>query len=670
MNSLRCAVTIASFLVAAGCTDATQPSPRGPTPQASRDASANQLFQALAPQTITRANGEPQVISFTVAGFGPQAVLHVVNGDASGNNRATSGDVTLDGTPVVDPSRFDKKVASFDVPFSLGNPSTLSVRLTGSPGSTIVISVDAAGATTAQVPAGGGTAQFDAGQITLTIPAGALGSPAMLSADPIAPDPTQPANTNVVGGSAVELGPEGTQFAQPITIGLRYDPTRLPNGFVEAALRLGTFVNGQWQEIKGSTVDPVTHTVTGQTTHFSTYGVVAFETFSQVSIGGGHVCGVTPAQDIYCWGRNQFGELGSPSAQSCASQGGAPFPCTPTPTLVSGGIKFLSVTAGQTHTCGLAVSGDAYCWGAGAEGALGDGSLSNQPAPTLVQGGFHFSYVGAGGEVTCGLTTSGAAYCWGSNQVGGLGTTTAESCPRVTGAGDPGVGTVGCSTVPIAVSDGRTFTQLSEGLSNACGLALDHVAWCWGFNASGAVGDGTSINRFSPVPIGGGLQFRELSAGGLASCGISGQTALCWGTNQGFQLLGIGVAPDHFTPVAVSGGLSFAHVAANTANDVTEHLCGLTTTGDIWCWGGNDAQQLGFAGGNSTCGSGTFSFPCQNVPTQVAIGRTYRSVVVGDELTCATGTDGETYCFGNDQFGQIGDGTVSLNGIVTRVPRP
>ena len=270
-----------------------------------------QLRPVFGPQTITRGKGAPETVSFVLTGFGPNAVLHVVNGDANGGNRATSGEITLDGTRIVSPSSFSKQVAAFDVAFTLGNPSTLAVRLAGAPGSTITISVDAQLATSATVGIAGGTVQLLGTQAVLDIPAGAISGNLSISAAPVSPDVSLLANRDIVGGSTVEFGPDGTQFSQPIAITLAYDPAMLPANFPAAQLQLGTLVGGHWVPVAGSSVDAATHTVTGHTTHFSTYGVVAFGTFTQVTIGELHVCGLTASQDVYCWGQNASGQLGS-----------------------------------------------------------------------------------------------------------------------------------------------------------------------------------------------------------------------------------------------------------------------------------------------------------------------------------------------------------------------
>jgi alpha-tubulin suppressor-like RCC1 family protein len=81
----------------------------------------------------------------------------------------------------------------------------------------------------------------------------------------------------------------------------------------------------------------------------------------------------------YCWGYNQFGELGI---------GGSPGNFVTTPTKVAGGLQFSGVSTGPVgkHTCGITPANRIYCWGYNADGQLGDGTTTNRPAPVKVSG--------------------------------------------------------------------------------------------------------------------------------------------------------------------------------------------------------------------------------------------------------------------------------------------
>src|SRR5437762_1973131 len=84
-------------------------------------------------------------------------------------------------------------------------------------------------------------------------------------------------------------------------------------------------------------------------------------------------------------------------------------------------LTFTAMSAGYTHSCGVTAAGAAYCWGYNEYGALGDGTATDRSSPVLVAGGVTFATVSAGGLHTCGVTAAGAAHCWGENGTGQLG---------------------------------------------------------------------------------------------------------------------------------------------------------------------------------------------------------------------------------------------------------
>ena len=135
-------------------------------------------------------------------------------------------------------------------------------------------------------------------------------------------------------------------------------------------------------------------------------------TFRSLSAGYIHVCGLTTSGAAYCWGSNSQGQL----LVGNSTNANAPVP-------VGGGLAFADISAGAQHTCAVTTAGAAYCWGYNHSGELGDGTTSYTPltTPTPVTGGLTFVSVSAGEYATCGIAAGGAAYCWGSNSSGQLG---------------------------------------------------------------------------------------------------------------------------------------------------------------------------------------------------------------------------------------------------------
>jgi alpha-tubulin suppressor-like RCC1 family protein len=344
----------------------------------------------------------------------------------------------------------------------------------------------------------------------------------------------------------------------------------------------------------------------------------------RISAGNSHSCGLGSTGQAYCWGRGTEGQLGN-----------SPISSTTTPSPVSGGHTFSSISAGQSHTCGLTTAGAAYCWGNDFRGQLGDGATTTGSAtPSPVSGGHIFSSISAGQSHTCAVTTAGVAYCWGFDEFGQLGDDTLTA-------------TGSSSTTPSLVSAAFNFSSISAGQFHTCGLNLAGKAYCWGSDGAGQLGDNTltTAGSTTPTPVDGGFSFSSISAGGLHSCGVTTSgAAYCWGADTDGQLGNGAPTIAFFAPSAVAGGHTFSSIEAGS-----NHNCALTTAGVAYCWGADTDGQLG--DGATTTGATT--------PSAVANGFTYSSISAGGLHSCGVTTSGAAYCWGADASGQLGDGTTS-----------
>ena len=312
---------------------------------------------------------------------------------------------------------------------------------------------------------------------------------------------------------------------------------------------------------------------------------------ASISVGAIHTCGLTVSGAAYCWGLDYYGELGAgiPGAQICGSEG---IPCSTTPLAVAGGRSFSSLAGGWGESCALQKSdAAAYCWGDNTYGALGNGSTANSRTPVAVSGGRAFVSVGTGNIFACGLTADSAAYCWGNNSAGQLGIGPGGG-PELCSA-EP------CSTAPVLVSGNLKFGTLSVGYWHVCGLTGDNTAYCWGDNDGGQLGATTTETCAGfgvvigcstvPLPVEGGNTFTKISAGSFHSCGIvAAGDGYCWGSGF-YGQLGDGTGTDSPTPTLIAGALSFAAVSAFGRY----HSCGFTAAGVAYCWGYNGWGQLG-----------------------------------------------------------------------------
>ena len=351
-------------------------------------------------------------------------------------------------------------------------------------------------------------------------------------------------------------------------------------------------------------------------------------------------------------------------------------------------ILFVSpLTVGVVHACTVTSADGAYCWGYNNNGQLGDGTTANRATPVAVAGDLTFASLEGGVDHTCGLTPAGEALCWGRNNLGELGDSTTVR-----------------RLEPVPVAGGHTFVAVDAGWDHTCAVSrTTRDVYCWGYNAAGQLGDATTRNASVPVVTFAAsiLDFASVAAGGRHSCALgSDGAAYCWGLNGSGQL-GDGTRIQRFFPTAVSGGHTFQSLAVNndpswestcgvtrehaaycwglnnygqlgdgtTGGDATEpmpvfgglaftsvsagrdHSCGVTTEGDAYCWGRNEYGQLGngLAGGDQG----------RNTPTLVIGDHTFRYVGAGQSFSCGITLDEGIYCWGRNHYGQLGDGTTT-----------
>ena len=251
--------------------------------------------------------------------------------------------------------------------------------------------------------------------------------------------------------------------------------------------------------------------------------------FVSVSAGDSHTCGVKSDGSVVCWGSDEYGQA-TPEAG-----------------------EFSSVSAGPRYTCGVRADGTIACWG---EGLFGEATPE----------AWEFSSVSAGGHHACGVRSNGSVACWGSNTEGEASPPTGE------------------------------FSSVSAGGRYTCGVRTDGSVSCWG---EGLFGEATP-------PSG---EFSSVSVGGFRTCGVRTDGSL---TCRGSSVAGRATPP--------RGEFSSVSVKSN-------HSCGVRTDGSVACWGDNGS-------GESTPPSGDFV-----------------SVSTGTNYTCGVRTDGTVVCWGSNRGG-------------------
>ncbi|HVX41495.1 MAG TPA: hypothetical protein VHB25_18155 [Gemmatimonadaceae bacterium] len=357
--------------------------------------------------------------------------------------------------------------------------------------------------------------------------------------------------------------------------------------------------------------------------------------WASVSVGGDHTCALKTDGTAYCWGSNQYGQLGVAHSDTLCGPKDSRYGCSLTPQVVQPGVKWRSISAGARHTCAITVDREAYCWGANEQNQVGDFSLGG-PTPVKVPGSLPWTQISAGATHTCAVRSDGVLFCWGSNDRGQLGNGSLASgggslvrvfslrapvasvaagqqrtCARTT------IGTVYCwgavwidrenglemtraQTTPQLVPGAPAMASLSVGSFTTCGADASGFAYCWEANSRGEMGNGTLVGSTSPVRVASDLDFFQVSAGIVHSCGIEiNGAAYCWGDDTFGQL---GYAPTSLSercggptlpcstvPVPVFGRQQFTQISAGFGS----HVCGVTVRGNLYCWGLGVSGQRG-----------------------------------------------------------------------------
>lgn len=401
----------------------------------------------------------------------------------------------------------------------------------------------------------------------------------------------------------------------------------------------------------------------------------------QISISNWHACGINNAGNAYCWGLGADGELGDNNFSDNGSK-----------VLVAGGFTWKAVVAGQFQSCGIRSTDEVWCWGYGQFGELGDGTISSVGAPTNPVSGVLAKRLALGFTYGCAQKTNNTYVCWGRNNFGqlgngatltnvphtanitGVGRITAayeHSCATKSGTawcwGNNGAGRLGdngasgaWSTNPVSTGLGSITQALGGSAVHTCAIQNTADIYCWGLNSNGQLGDGTFTDHFVPTLVNDlGFTFLEVSGGDTHTCALRDNgAAYCWGANGSGQL-GNNSTTSSATPVVVSGGHSFQLPGGSTplftiATGFT-HSCGIDTGSHVWCWGDNAFGQLG---------DGTTTQ--RLTPVQAGSG-TYTMVTAGYYTTCAVATNGVGRCWGLNNTGQVGDGTYTSRSSPTQI---
>lgn len=390
----------------------------------------------------------------------------------------------------------------------------------------------------------------------------------------------------------------------------------------------------------------LTTAVRGQSAPALASNVVwTFNTGKKIAVGGYHVCARLEGADngkIKCWGSNQHGQLGQQDPIAHGNEPGEMGVNLP-PVNLGTGLSVVDISAGQHFNCARLIDA------AGADAGI---------------------------------------KCWGRNQYGQLG----NNLGGAWGTQGVGPGTMG-DDLPFlnpGLAAGEHVLEIVTGEVHGCLRVDTGVVKCWGTNYNGVPGQGTSHGASSPttelayvnpvvVPLGTGLKAVGLSAsGGRHTCarlvdGANAHFLKCWGRNNAGQL-GVGDNNDRgdgpnemgnaLPAIDLGTGRHAVQVSTSAYN-----TCALLDNNDVKCWGNNGYGQLGrgVAGSddcsaNDCIGDGAGEMGDLLPPVSLSTTMTPARVVGGDLQACVLFTTGKIKCWGNNDYGQLGQGNMDQRG--------
>lgn len=331
---------------------------------------------------------------------------------------------------------------------------------------------------------------------------------------------------------------------------------------------------------------------------------------SILSSGGNHNLLLLDGGEIWVWGANKHGQLGTGT-----------FGNSNRLSRIEGTNVWRRVAAGHTHSLAIDEDGSLWSWGGNEFGQLGNGTTNIVNRPERINSGPDWMEVSAGFAHSMALRADGSLWTWGGNYFGQLGD-----------GGSAG------SLEPRRISDESRWRSISAGVEHSLAIRDDGILWGWGLNNFGQLGIGSFANAALPQAVQTNVAWRFVSGGYLHTLAVrSDGTLWSWGAN-GVGQLGSGVFGSTANPWIVSNESHWVEVRAGY-----QHSLALKADGSIWSWGDGTHGKLGRPLANDA-----------RVP-RIMVGQVRWPLAgAGQHHTVACSVDGQLHLWGDNAFGQIG----------------
>jgi alpha-tubulin suppressor-like RCC1 family protein len=373
-----------------------------------------------------------------------------------------------------------------------------------------------------------------------------------------------------------------------------------------------------------------------------------------LGLGGSHSCALLKGGNVRCWGDNRYGQLGLGNTNFYGNK--KPFEIP----LVDLGGTATAIAAGREHTCALLTDGSLRCWGRNHVGQLGLGNAADQSTATpkalgAISLGEKATSVAASVTGTCAVLASKAVRCWGANTRGQLGLGDVQKWSETK-----------TPSQLTTVSVGGTVQGVALGSNHVCAHLTAGGVRCWGHGGFGQLGLTATANIGDTelpsdsgsnglVPFPSGRTVSSLVLGSAHSCArLDNGSLQCWGLNNSGQLgvLSLDNIGDDEAPQTFGQTLLGSAISSVVSGEL--HVCAVyAANGDFRCWGFNGWGQLGGADIVDK------TAPTESAPITFGGSLKVSSAAGGTFHTCAVLTDASLRCWGANDYGQLGFGSVS-----------
>jgi len=280
---------------------------------------------------------------------------------------------------------------------------------------------------------------------------------------------------------------------------------------------------------------------------------------------GGHTCTLDTLGNVYCFGANDRGQLGT-----------GDFDARSTPSLVALRAPAVDLRTSFDTSCALLADASLWCWGYNWEGQLGLGDThpgTDRPAPVQIGTESDWVFVSTGQGHTCGIRSPGALYCWGRNTAMNLGQGSAE--PQQIRS-------------PARVGSDSDWVEVSAGQSTSCARKRNNTVYCWGSQDSGALGVGDTMPRSTPARVPNIDDWLSISTNTFHTCGVRRSGEIwCAGRNTEGQLAAPNTVDSIPNMQRMGSDADWVEVRAGRF-----FTCARKLDNSVWCTGDNRDGQV------------------------------------------------------------------------------